>query len=154
MNDTLSDSLKLIALDSEDLDVISAHLQDAVMRVGDLKFLPSEKRFALALNRFVWKEHKLQRGQIANERRRTALHFERVEKVQTQNIRQSAPDSVLSLLAIQFLPTDAPAGTIDLIFSGGGTIRLSVECIEAQASDLGGAWEAASRPRHDFGEND
>jgi len=154
MNDTLSDLLKLVALDEEDLNIVSAHLQDAVLRVGDIKFTPSDNRFTLALNRFVWNHGKPRRGQIANERRRTALHFERVTKVQSQNIRQDTPDAVLNLLTLQFLPTEAPAGTIDLIFSDHGVIRLHVDYIEAQLSDLGGAWQAASRPRHDLEETD
>ena len=144
------DLLKLMALDTEDLQIISAHLQDSVLRVGDLKYLATEKRFAIILNRFVWDKAMTKRGQIANQRRRTALHFERVEKVQSLNIRQDAPDGVLNLLAIQFLPTHAPAGTIDLTFSGNGTVRLFVECIEAQFADLGSAWQAVSRPHHTF----
>lgn len=150
MNDTSPEMLKLVALDQEDLNIISAHLQDAVMRVDDLQYLAKETRFILALNRFVWTKETSRKGQVANERRRTALHFERVEKVQTQNIRRDAPDAVINLLAIQFLPTDAPAGTIDLIFSGDGVVRLFVECIEAQVSDLGAAWETKTRPSHDL----
>lgn len=146
MVDAAPDLLKLIALDEEDLTILSAHLQDAVMRVDGLKYITQDNRFILALNRFVWSKS----GQVANERRRAALHFERVTKVQKQNIRQQAPDAILNLLAIQFLPTDTPVGTIDLIFSDNGVIRLEVDCIEAQLSDLGGAWETTSRPQHDF----
>jgi hypothetical protein len=46
--------LKLAALDAEDLTVISAHLQDAVLNVADLTFLAAEHRFVLALRRFDW----------------------------------------------------------------------------------------------------
>lgn len=150
MVDATPDLLKLIALDEEDLNIFSAHLQDAVMRVEDLKYIVADKRFALALNRFVWSEEEPKRGQVANQRRRTALHFDRVTKVQTHNIRQDAPDAVLNLLAIQFLPTEMPSGTIDLIFSDNGVVRLMVDCIEAQLSDLGSAWQTASRPQHDL----
>lgn len=145
-----TDSLKLVALDPEDLNIVSAHLQDAVMRVGDLIYLRQERRFAIVLNRFVWTAEKASRGEATNQRRRSGLHFERVERVQTINIRQDAPDAVLNLLAIQFHPTEAAAGTIDLIFSGNGLLRLHVDCIEAQISDLGGAWETPSRPTHDL----
>lgn len=147
MVDAKLDLLKLIALDEEDLTVLSAHLQDAVLRVADLKYISADNRFAIALNRFVWSKGA---GQVVNERRRTALHFDRVAKVQVQNIRQNAPDAILNLLAIQFLPTDKPAGTIDLVFSDNAVIRLDVDCIEAQLSDLGGAWETESRPDHDL----
>ena len=77
------------------------------------------------------------------------LHFDRVLVGQgSHGIDRDKPADVLSLLAIRFLPADAPAGTVDLVFAGGGTIRLDVECIEARLADLGGAWEASSRPAH------
>ena len=47
-------ALKLVALDPEDLAVLSAHLQDAIAKVGDIAYLPKEKRFAMVLNRFDW----------------------------------------------------------------------------------------------------
>ena len=83
---TNTDLLKLVALDEEDLVVFSAYLQDAVMRVDDLNFSPKENRFALATNRFVWTKGQPGKGRVVNERRRTAIHFDHVEKVQTYNI--------------------------------------------------------------------
>ena len=148
MTETNTDLLKLVALDEEDLIVFSAYLQDAVMRVDDLNFLPKENRFAFAANRFVWTKGQPAKGRVVNERRRTAIHFDHVEKVQTYNILRDQPDAILILLAIQFLPSNAPAGTIDLIFSGDGVVRLYVDLIEAQMADLGGAWETQSRPEH------
>ena len=47
-------ALKLVALDDEDLNIISAHTQDAVMKVADLEYLPAAKRFVLPMNRFAW----------------------------------------------------------------------------------------------------
>ena len=143
--------LKLVALDEEDLGVIAAHLQDAVMRLDGIVFLPEEKRFALVLNRFDWVQF-LAGGKSdagANVRRRTALRFEHVSAVQQQHIAQQAAGTVLSLLTIAFQPTEAPAGQITLIFAGGAAIRLMVDCIEAELRDLGGAWSAANRPDHD-----
>ncbi|MEM8798088.1 MAG: DUF2948 family protein [Pseudomonadota bacterium] len=142
--------LKMIALDEEDLKVISAHIQDAVMRIGDLNYLPKENRFALVFNRFVWeKEATSNKAPKQNhERRRSALHFERVKKVQTRNIRRDSEDAVINLLAVSFTESDAPAGSIDLVFSGDGVVRLEVDYIEAQFSDLGGSWETQSMPHH------
>ena len=139
--------LKLLALDAEDLQVISAHVQDAVLRVGDIDWRAAEKRVVIAMNRFVWEAPKRLFGRH-DERRRAALHFDRVLAVKTAGIDRGQPAEVLSLLAIRFEATDAPAGYVDLVFSGGATMRLDVECIEAQLSDLGGAWEATSRPAH------
>lgn len=142
--------LKLVALDEEDLQVLSAHLQDAVLKVSDCTFFAREKRFVLAANRFVWEEAKRRLFRKPTyQRRRTALHFNRVTGVKTHGIDQNKPDEVLSLLAIRFIAGDSPSGTIELTFSANAAIRLSVECIEAQMTDLGSAWETTSLPRHD-----
>lgn len=143
------DQLKLVALDEQDLKIVSAHVQDAVMKTGDLSFLPSAKRFVVPMNRFAWEAAKARSFfRHRPQRRNSVLHFERVLGAKTSGIARDKPADVLSLLAISFLPMEAPAGIIELIFSGGGTIMLDVECVEARLADLGGAWEAASRPAH------
>ncbi|KQZ19246.1 hypothetical protein ASD50_07055 [Mesorhizobium sp. Root552] len=141
------EALKLIALDGQDLNVISAHVQDAVLKVGDLEFLPTAKRFVVAMNRFAW-EKKSGFLRKHNERRQSVLHFDRVLGAKTSGIARNKPEEVLSLLAISYLPITAPAGIIELVFSGGGAIMLDVECVEARLADLGGAWQASSRPWH------
>lgn len=143
------DMLKLVALDDEDLQIISAHLQDAVLKVADLAYHPREKRFVLAANRFVWENpDKKTLRKRSFERRRTALHFDRVIGVKVVGIDRTRTDDVLSLLTVNFTVGDAPAGIIELIFSGNAAIRLDVECIETQLTDLGPAWETGSRPHH------
>ena len=134
--------LKLAALDIEDLAVISAHMQDAVIKASDLVFDPARRQFALAANRFAWDEAR------NPQRRRTGLHFDRVLGVRSHNFRRDDNEAILSLLSIGFTETDAPAGDIVLTFSGGGGIRLAVECIEAQLKDLGPAWSTARTPAH------
>ncbi|GEP02841.1 DUF2948 family protein [Methylobacterium oxalidis] len=138
--------LKLAALDPEDLTVISAHLQDAVLRAGDLTYLAAEHRFVLAVRRFDW-------SAPAGEpprRRLAGVHFERVLGVRTRGLRPGqAPDTVLSLLAVTFEPSDAPSGCVTLVFAGGAAIRLDVECVEVRLKDLGPVWEAEARPAHD-----
>jgi hypothetical protein len=143
-------SLKLIALDGEDLQVLSAHLQDAVLKVGDLAYLPGSKRFVAVANRFDWVSALQGGGRQpgAYARRQTGLRFERVMAAQLHGIDLAAKDSVLSLLAIRFDPRDAPAGDITLFFADGGAIRLQVECIEAELRDLGPAWPAKLKPTH------
>ena len=138
--------LKLAALDAEDLAVFSAHLQDAVLKVGDIRYLPGEQRFALVANRFDWQAKKKTKGM----RRRSGVFFNRVRSVKARKVRQGAVDAVLSLLAVEFKPGEQlPEGTIELTLSGGGTIRLDVECIEAKLEDLGPMWETANIPEHD-----
>ncbi|AZO41307.1 MULTISPECIES: DUF2948 family protein [Mesorhizobium] len=140
-------ALKLIALDDQDLSIVSAHVQDAVLKVSDLEFLPAAKRFLLTMNRFVW-EAKSGLFRQHNERRQAVLHFDRVLGAKTSGIDRDKPNEVLSLLAISFIEISKPAGIVELIFAGGGTIMLDVECIEARLADIGGAWEATSRPIH------
>jgi hypothetical protein len=142
--------LKLIALDAEDLAVISANLQDAVMKVGDLAYLPREKRFAAVANRFDWADALRKEAAAAQhyERRRTALRFERVLSAQVHGIDLKSKGAVTSLLAISFEPGDPPTGLVTLQFADGGAIRLHVECIEAELRDLGPVWQAKSKPQH------
>ncbi len=139
--------LKLTALDRDDLEIISAHSQDAVFRIGDLQYLKDSQTFVLVGNRFDWQSEKQQQP---SQRLRCGLHFNRVLSVKSKRIRQGADDAILSLLAIGFdAGKQSPEGVIELIFSGDGTIRLSVECIEASLSDLGPSWPTGRTPEHD-----
>jgi hypothetical protein len=125
-------------------------LQDAVLKVGDLAFLPREKRFAVVSRRFDWvgalKDEQPQREPYA--RRLSGLRFERVLDAKVQGIDLSNKGAVLSLLAIAFDPEEPPAGRITLQFADGSAIRLRVECIEAELKDLGPVWRAGSKPQH------
>jgi hypothetical protein len=139
--------LKLAALDEEDLAVISAHVQDAVMKVDNLAYLQTAKQFVLTMNRFAWE--KGPRGWLnTGERHQSVLAFGRVLSARTHGIDPRKKDEVLSLLAIRFLPGEPPSGTLELVFSGDATIRLDVECIECRLADTGGVWRAVSRPTH------
>jgi hypothetical protein len=142
--------LKLIALDAEDLAVISANLQDAVLKIADLAFLPREKRFAAVLNRFDWVDALNSEAAKGKHyaRRRAALRFERVLSAQVHGIDLKNKGAVISLLAIGFEPAEPPEGKVTLQFADGRAIRLNVECIEAEMRDLGPVWEAKSRPQH------
>jgi hypothetical protein len=134
----------LIALDTEDLAILSAHLQDAVVRVGDIAFLPQVRRFALLACRFDWVA--AEEGRM--ERCQTGLHFDHVDKVTLSGFRQSDTYIILNLLSISFEPTEPPAGTVVFTFSGGAAIRLFVECLEAQMHDLGPRWTTHRKPGH------
>ena len=141
------EQLKLVALDADDLEIVSAHVQDAVIQIGAFDWRPKEKRFLIEMNRFVWEKA----GGIFrkhNERRRSVLHFDRVLAVRSSGIDRDKRQDVLSLLTIGFAEDDAPAGTIELLFAGGGSLALDVECIETRLTDLGAAWAASSRPAH------
>jgi hypothetical protein len=140
------DMLKLIALDREDLEVVSAHLQDAVVKIGEVLWRPNENRVVIALNRFDWEAAV---GETPSwQRRRAALRFDRVRSCKCRSLDCSAKEQVLNLLAVEFSETDAPGGVITLSFSGGGALRLEVECLEAEVVDLGPVWQAAHCPDH------
>jgi hypothetical protein len=139
--------LALLAEDEEDLKIISAHLQDAVMRVGDMVFLPKSRRFAMLLNRFCWEGCSEER---IGERVRAGLHFDGVLNVRAQNVRQDNPDSVVELLALKFARNGEIGGTIELLLAGGGRIRLEVEYVDAALRDITEHWPAVGRPEHDL----
>jgi Protein of unknown function (DUF2948) len=139
--------LKLIALDADDLAVLSAHLQDAVMQVADIAYLPKERRFAAVGNRFDW----MTAVGPGYARRRAAVRFERVLGAQVQAIDLKNKGTVLSLLALTFEPTAPPEGYVTLHFADGGAIRLHVECVEAELKDLGPVWRVDFKPQHPDG---
>jgi hypothetical protein len=142
-------SLKLIALDAEDLSVVSAHLQDGILKVADMAYLPHEKRFALIIKRFDW-EHAAKTDGQSLERRQAALRFERVLAARITGIDLTKRSEVLSLLALRFegKGDDDPSGKITLLFAGDSAVQLDVECIEGELKDLGAVWQARSQPTH------
>jgi hypothetical protein len=141
-----TDLLKLIALDKEDLEVLSAHLQDAVVCATDILWFPVEKRLVIGVNRFDW-ETALE-GDHMYRRRRAALRFERVNALKSRHLQPSEPGKVLNLLTVDFSESDPPSGVITLMFSGDSALRLEVECLEAELTDLGPAWTTARCPDH------
>jgi hypothetical protein len=134
--------LKLTAKDTEDLKVISAHMQDALVRLADIRYLAKSRQFAFVANRFAWEQ------QPKSERRRTGLHFEHVLSVKQHGIVTQAKDAILSLLAITFEPGPEPSGAVVLTFSANCTIRLNVEYLDLHLKDLGGAWATDLTPHH------
>ena len=160
--------LKLIALDSEDLSVLSVHLQDAVVAVGEMAYLPAEHRFVLLANRFDWEKAVLAEVQAEADasaglkampaptgpcvRRRAGMRFERVLGARVRGIDLADKAAILNLLAVTFEEADAPSGVVTFLFSGGSELQLTVECLEAGLEDLGPAWDAKGTPCHDAAE--
>ncbi|MDI3469060.1 MAG: hypothetical protein OJF62_001123 [Pseudolabrys sp.] len=146
MPDSHIDLLKFVALDGEDLEVVSAHLQDAIVKTDEVLWRPQEHRLVIGLNRFDWEG--AQSATPEYRRRRAALRFERVRSCKCRDLSPQRKDAVLNLLAVEFAETDAPAGVVTLMFSGGGALRLEVECLEAELADLGPTWTTATCPKH------
>jgi hypothetical protein len=131
----VTDRRKLIALDADDLAVISAHVQDAQVQTGDIIWRQSEKRLVVGMNRLDWE----QTLDGATEPRRliAALRFDRVLSCKSRNIDLGAPETALELLGIEFHPAEPPGGSAVLMFNHGGALRLDVECLECELADLG-----------------
>jgi hypothetical protein len=136
--------LRLLAEDAEDLELISAALQDAIGRIGDIAYEKAERRVTLVLNRFCWEQ-----DADGKRRVRTALQFGSVLGVKARKLRRDKPDAVVELLAADFEPGEAPGGGVLLRFAGGGDLRLEVECIDAALADLTEPWPARHAPAHD-----
>jgi hypothetical protein len=149
------EELKLVALDKDDIEIVSAHVQDALVKVADILWQPREHRFIVALNRFDWMNAADARGAKNPDdaapdyrRCRTALRFERVNACKCRDLDPLDRNAVLNLLAVEFAERDPPAGTVTLTFSGGAAIRLEVECLEAELVDLGEVFSAVLCPDH------
>jgi hypothetical protein len=142
----MTGTLKLTAADAEDLEILSARLQDAAGKLKDFAWLPRQRRFVALLNRFRWEE-----AGGPGTRVRAVLRFDGVSNVRSSQVKQGAPDAVVSLLAIRFVPDaeNPPAGEIELVLAGGGAIRLAVECIDAELADRTAPWAARGRPNHE-----
>ena len=134
--------LRLLAQDAEDLQVISAALQDAVAKVGDITYEPAARRLTVALNRYRWE------GQ-GGQRVRAALQLGGVLKVQSRKLRRDAKDAVVELLSLTFEPGEEPGGCVVLNFAGDADLKIEVECLDAILADVSQPWPTPNAPRHD-----
>lgn len=138
--------LKLVALDRDDIEVVSTHLQDATLTVGDVHWRPSEKRLVISLARFDWEGSLAESPQF--QRRRTALRFDRVNAIKCRNVNCKDKEATFHLLAVEFVESDPPGGVVTLTCAGGAALRLEVECLECELVDLGPVWPATCCPSH------
>jgi len=135
--------LRLLAQDVDDLEVISAALQDAVAKVGDINFEAKARRLTIAFNRYRWEAG-------GGQRVRSAIQLGGVMQVKARKIRRDRPGAVIEILAMTFQPGEAPGGEVTLSFAGGGDLCATVECIEAVLADVSEPWPTARTPTHDL----
>ncbi len=141
-------NLKLIAKTGEDLKVLSAHLQDSIVKTSDIASLKKNRIFLMQLNRFMWED--VERGVFRkNKRIRTVLKFENVIKVTSKNVNQKKNDRFLDFLAIETIKMPDKNYEMNLIFSGDMVIKLVVEAVEVTLDDQGIPWESKNKPKHD-----
>jgi len=139
--------LHMLVTDKEDVLVLSSLFQDAVAKIGDMAWLPAQRRFALVANRFVW-ERGINKNFGPFQRVQSGMHFDDVRAVKTQNIRLDAPKAVVDLLALRFVAAEDGAGKIFFDFAGGGSILLDVESINGEMRDMSNPWRTNAKPRH------
>ena len=134
--------LKLSALDADDLGVVSAAVQDALVAVRDCAYFKDEKRFVLLLNRFQWEADPS--IDSAHSRTHSALVFNEVTAVRHHNIPLGEPDRMLELLAIS-LENDH---SVALRFVAGRAIRLEIGRLACHLGDVGEPWPTPWKPAH------
>jgi len=131
--------LRLLAEDADDLQIISAALQDAIMRPVDIRWEKEARRLTVVLSRFCW--------ECGGTRVMAAMQFGDVQAVKSRRLPR-LPEAALELLALDFLPTEAPGGQVMMMFAGGGDLRIDVECLDAVLTDLSERWPARVAPTH------
>ena len=140
-------NLKLIAKTDEDLRVISAHLQDSIVKTSDIANLKKNKIFLMQLNRFMWED--VEKGVFRkNKRIRTVLKFENVINVHSKNINQSKRNKFLDFLAIETNQMPDNNYEMKIVFAGDSIIKIIAEVIEVTLDDQGEAWDTKNKPKH------
>lgn len=132
--------LRLLAEDADDLAVLSAAVQDAVAKVGDIVFEPTTRVLTIGLNRYRW--------EAGGQRVRSGLQLGSVLRLEARRIRRGVPDAVLNILALTFEPGDPPGGVITMNFAGGGDLRATVECLDVVLADVSQPWPTPRTPVH------
>jgi len=141
-------TLKLMAEDEVDLQIISAAIQDAVGKAGGLKYLARKRRFTIETNRFRWES--VDPAEKTQTRVRTILGIDGVLGVKARGMTKSDPELVVSLLSIGFEAGEAaPAGQVKLLFAGDGELVLDVECLDVTLLDSDTEWSTKHKPDHD-----
>jgi hypothetical protein len=154
--------LKLRTEDAEDLDIVSACLQDAIVPLGEMEYVPGEKRFVLVANRFRWEncaetadmpaadpaipamaDAAFATGCRTYERVNCGVAFDGVEAVRRRGIDPRERARMLELLSMR-----VEADAVTLEFAGKAALRLEGARITCRLSDLGDPWPTQWRPRH------
>lgn len=139
--------LKLRAADLEDLSVIAAMAQDALVAAVDIDYLPAERQFVMLLNRFRW-ERAGDAGPF--ERVHAGLRFDAVNAVRSRGVERGQADRMMALLTIAYdSPEEGADGHVHLQFAGGGAIRLTVERLSCALEDVGDPWPTKWKPGHE-----
>ena len=147
MNLDVTNNLKLMARNKEDLKVMSAYCQDSLVFIKDMVFLKKNKNFIMMVNRFMWED--AEKGAFRQSKRiRCAIKFDEVLKVKSKKINQKNKNRVLEFLAIKCNEIPNNNYEIKILFAGESAITLVTEFIEVIMHDLGQAWNVKYFPKH------
>jgi|TARA_B110000238_G_C15952459_1_gene363816 hypothetical protein len=138
----MNEGLKLIALDEEQLIVLSSLTQDSIIKANEIGYDKKSKRFAILMNRFRHEEEEPSRV-------RSAMHFDYVSSIKTLGIDIDSNEDILVLLAVRFKTLNNPGGSIYLEFSNNKSLALTVENIEGFLTDVGKPWLIRNKPDHE-----
>jgi len=142
-------NLKLLATSDQDLRVVAAHLQDAIVEIQDIASLKKNRIFLIQLNRFMWED--VEKGVFRkNKRIRTVLKFDNVISVLSKNINTKEDKTFLDFLTIESKLLPDRSYEIKLIFAGDGVIKIKAEVIDVTLDDQGSPWESKTQPKHHF----
>ena len=134
-------ALRLLAQDADHLAIISAAMQYAVAKIGDINYEARARLLTIAFNRYCWESG-------GSERVRSALQLGGVLNVQARKIRRNAHDAVLEVLAVSFDAGEPPGGIVTISCAGGGDLRAVVECVDAVLADVSEPWPTPRAPAH------
>ncbi len=139
--------LKLIAAEIEDMEILSAALEGMITSPGEMSYLKSARAFTVMGSRFKWED--VAKGPETTNgwlRIRSGLYFGDVMGVKSTGISQKDPTEVLELLSLSIHLGEDGQADISLNFAGGGTLRLTMECINVTLTDTGEPWETKLKP--------
>ncbi|MGY6705817.1 DUF2948 family protein [Roseinatronobacter sp.] len=136
--------LRVQALDADDLKILSALVQDAVLPVSEMAWDRKKRRFAMLVNRFRWEDHARAQTAGDHERVQSLLVVSDVMSVASQGFSRNDTDLVLSILSVGFDAGEDGGGHVSVILAGDGEIRLAVECLDVALSDVTRPYRAPS----------
>ena len=137
-------AVRLIAEESDSLQIVSAAMQDAVLKAENLKYDRKRRRFTLEVNRYRWETP------TEKTRVRSLLAIDGVLSAKTRAVTKADPDMVMSVLSLSFTPADEPpGGTLNILFAGDGELQLDVEAIDVTLLDSSYEWSTRKAPDHE-----